>query len=150
PANILFHQDSGQLLLSDFGIARLAGTSPDLTRPDVAPGTVLFMAPEQSKGRAVSASDQYSATVILYGLLTGRLPFDGPDGLAIAIQPATEWPAPPSKVNPALSPAIDAVVMRGLAKQPEERFPTMRALVRALDMALRSPGGSSSTLTRPR
>ncbi len=150
PANILFHHDNGQLLLSDFGIARLGGTSPDLTRPDVAPGTVLFMAPEQSKGHTTPASDQYSATVILYGLLTGRLPFDGADGLAIAIQHATEWPPPPSTVNPSLSPAVDAVVMRGLAKRPEERFPTMRALVRALDMALRAPGGSSSTLTRPR
>jgi tetratricopeptide (TPR) repeat protein len=150
PANLLFHHDSGQLLLSDFGIARLEGTSPDLTRTDVAPGTVMFMAPEQSKGRAVPASDQYSASVILYALLTGRLPFDGPDGLAIAIQHATEWPAPPSMLNHALSPAIDAVVLRGLAKQPQQRFPTMRALVRALDLALRAPGGTSSSLTRPR
>jgi tetratricopeptide (TPR) repeat protein len=98
----------------------------------------------------VPASDQYSAAVILYALLTGRLPFDGADGLAIAIQHATEMPQPPSKVHPGISAAIDAVVMRGLSKKPEDRFPTMRALVRALDMALRAPGGSVSTLTRPR
>jgi serine/threonine protein kinase len=150
PANILFSQEGDQLMLSDFGIARLSGAAPDLTRPDVAPGTMQFMAPEQAKGHAVPASDQYSAAVILYALLTGRLPFDGPDGLSIAIQHATEMPVPPSKVHPGLSAAVDAVVMRGLAKQPEDRFPTMRAFVRALDMALRAPGGSVSTLTRPR
>ncbi len=150
PANILFSQEGDQLLLSDFGIARLSGAAPDLTQPGLAPGTVQFMAPEQGKGHAVPASDQYSAAVILYALLTGRLPFDGSDGLAIAIQHATEMPPLPSKVHPGLSSAVDAVVLRALAKQPEERFPTMRAFVRALDMALRSPGGSVSTLTRPR
>jgi serine/threonine protein kinase len=149
PANILF-SEGDQLMLSDFGIARLSGAAPDLTRPDVAPGTVQFMAPEQGRGRAVPASDQYSAGVILYALLTGRLPFDATDGLAIAIQHATETPQPPSKVHAGISAALDAVVMRALAKQPEERFPTMRAFVRALDMALRAPGGSVSTLTRPR
>jgi serine/threonine protein kinase len=149
PANILF-SEGDQLMLSDFGIARLSGAAPDLTRPDVAPGTVQFMAPEQGRGNAVPASDQYSAAVILYALLTGRLPFDGADGLAIAIQHATEMPQPPSKVHPGISAAVDAVVMRGLSKKPEDRFPTMRALVRGLDMALRAPGGSVSTLTRPR
>jgi serine/threonine protein kinase len=149
PANILF-SEGDQLMLSDFGIARLSGAAPDLTRPDVAPGTVQFMAPEQGRGRAVPASDQYSAAVILYALLTGRLPFEGPDGLAIAIQHATEPPLPPSRVYSGISAAVDAVVLRALAKQPEERFPTMRAFVRALDMALRAPGGSVSTLTRPR
>ncbi len=149
PANILF-SEGDQLMLSDFGIARLSGAAPDLTRPDVAPGTVQFMAPEQGRGKAVPASDQYSAGVLLYALLTGHMPFEGGDGLAIAIQHATEMPPAPSKVHPALSPAVDAVVMRALAKQPDERFPTMRALVRAFDMALRAPGGSVSTLTRPR
>jgi serine/threonine protein kinase len=149
PANILF-SEGDQLMLSDFGIARLSGVAPDLTRPDVAPGTVQFMAPEQGRGHAVPASDQYSAAVILYALLTGRLPFDGADGLAIAIQHATEMPLAPSKVHPGISSAVDAVVMRALAKPPEDRFPTMRAFVRALDMALRAPGGSVSTLTRPR
>jgi serine/threonine protein kinase len=150
PANILFHHEGDRLMLSDFGIARLGGAAPDLTRPDVAPGTVQFMAPEQGKGHAVPASDQYSAAVILYGLLTGRLPFEGPDGLALAIQHATEMPLPPSQVHPGLSAAVDAVVLRALAKQPEDRFPTLRAFVRALDMALRSPRGGVSTLTRPR
>lgn len=149
PANILF-SEGDQLMLSDFGIARLSGVAPDLTRPDVAPGTVQFMAPEQGRGHAVPASDQYSAAVILYDLLTGRLPFDAADGLAIAIQHATEPPLPPSKANPGISAAVDAVVLRALAKRPEDRFPTMRAFVRALDMALRAPGGSVSTLTRPR
>ncbi len=149
PANILF-SEGDHLMLSDFGIARLSGIAPDLTRSDVAPGTVQFMAPEQGKGHAVPASDQYSAAVILYALLTGRLPFDGTDGLAIAIQHATEPPLPPSNAYPGISPAVDAVVMRALAKRPEDRFPTMRAFVRALDMALRAPGGSVSTLSRPR
>ncbi|HEY7347494.1 MAG TPA: serine/threonine-protein kinase [Ktedonobacterales bacterium] len=149
PANILF-SEGDQLMLSDFGIARLSGVAPDLTRPDVAPGTVQFMAPEQGKGHAAPASDQYSAAVILYALLTGHLPFDGSDGLAIAIQHATEPPLPPSKAHPGISVVVDAVVMRALAKRPEDRFPTMRAFVRALDMALRAPGGPVSTLTRPR
>jgi len=150
PANILFHHEGDRLMLSDFGIARLGGSSPDLTSPDVAPGTVQFMAPEQGRGHAVAASDQYSAAVILYGMLTGRLPFEGPDGLALAIQHATEMPLPPSKVYPALSATVDAVVMRALAKQPEDRFLTLRAFVRALDMAVRSPGSAVSAISRPR
>ena len=150
PANILFHHEGDRLMLSDFGIARLSNAANDLTRPDVAPGTVQFMAPEQGKGHAVPASDQYSAGVILYGLLAGRFPFEGTDGLALAIQHATETPLPPSSVNPALSPAVDAVVLRALEKNPDDRFPSVRALVRALDMALRAPSGKGSTFTQPR
>ncbi len=140
PSNLLFHED-GRLCLADFGIARVvAGSesrdSAQLTRAGVVLGSLSYMAPEQINGRAVPASDQYSAGVLLYELLTGVLPFEAQDNYALIVQHVSAAPPLPSEYVPGLPPGVDAVVMRALAKQPEDRFPTVTALADAFEQAL--------------
>ena len=94
------------------------------------------MAPEQWSGDAVPASDQYALAIMSYLLLTGRLPFKGrPE--QIMFRHLTVSPRPPSELNSRLSPAIDAVILRALAKNSEERFPTIKSFALALQQALR-------------
>ncbi len=139
PSNLLFHED-GRLCLADFGIARVvagteSGESTHLTRTGIVLGSLSYMAPEQINGRAVPASDQYSAGVVLYEALTGVLPFDTADNYGLIIQHSSVMPAPPSEHVPTLPRGVDAVVLRTLAKQPEERFPTVGALAEAFEAA---------------
>ena len=98
-------------------------------------GTPEYMAPEQWEGQVVPASDQYALGVLVYQLLTGRLPFQG------SIEQLRDahlmsWPTPPSTINPTLSPEIDAVVGRALAKKPGERYPTVTAFADAFTRAI--------------
>jgi serine/threonine protein kinase len=142
PGNLLFHED-GRLCLADFGVARVVAGSESsetaqLTRAGVVLGSLSYMAPEQINGHAVPASDQYSTGVLLYELLTGALPFEAADNYGLIIQHVNATPVPPSEHAPNLPADIDAVVLRALAKQPEERFPTMSMLAAAFEKALTS------------
>jgi hypothetical protein len=142
PGNLLFHED-GRLCLADFGIARVVaggetGEAAHLTRTGVVLGSLSYMAPEQINGRAVPASDQYSTGIVLYEALTGALPFDAADNYGLIIQHSSATPPLPSEYVPGLPGGVDAVVMRALAKQPEERFPTVGALAQAFESALTS------------
>jgi serine/threonine protein kinase len=141
PGNFLFHED-GRLCLADFGVARiLAGETSEtaqLTRAGVVLGSLSYMAPEQVNGQAVPASDQYSTGVMLYELLTGVLPFESSDNYSLIVQHASVTPEPPSSHAPGLPSGLDAVVLRTLAKRPEERFPTMSMLAVAFRDALSS------------
>jgi serine/threonine protein kinase len=142
PSNLLFHED-GRLCLADFGIARVAagpesGEAAHLTRTGIVLGSLSYMAPEQINGRPVPASDQYSAGVLLYEALTGVLPFDAADNYGLIIQHSSATPMLPSEHVPTLPRGVDAVVLRALAKQPEERFPTVTALAEAFEAALTS------------
>ncbi len=140
PGNLLFHED-GRLCLADFGIARVVSGSESseaahLTRTGVVIGSLAYMAPEQINGRAVPASDQYSVGIMLYELLTGSLPFEASDSYGLIIQHASVRPIPPSERVPGLPPGLDAVILRALAKEPTERFPTVGALAEAFSDAL--------------
>jgi serine/threonine protein kinase len=141
PGNFLFHED-GRLCLADFGVARiLAGETSEtaqLTRAGVVLGSLSYMAPEQVSGQAIPASDQYSTGVMLYELLTGVLPFEAADNYGLIVQHASVTPDPPGIHAPGLPSGLDAVVLRALAKRPEERFPTMSALAVAFRDALAS------------
>src|SRR6266699_2212649 len=98
-------------------------------------GTPEYMAPEQWEGQVVPASDQYALGVLVYQLLTGRLPFQG--GIEqLRDAHLKSWPTPPSTINPTLSPEIDAVVGRALAKKPGERYPTVTAFADAFTRAI--------------
>ena len=149
PGNLLFHQD-GRLCLSDFGIARVgAAMAPDpapLTRAGVVLGSLSYLAPEQFSGQAVPASDQYSVGVILCQALTGTLPFQGEDPYALLLQHLETVPLPPSRIASDLPPAVDTVVLRALAKDPQARFPTMGALAAAFEAALAGESVKSSTV----
>ena len=104
-------------------------------------GTPHYLSPEQAQGFDVTAvSDLYSIGVILYEALTGRVPFEGESAVAVAMKQVSQTPQRPSSINPRVSPALDAVVMRALEKDPGERFQSADAFIAALDAALTRAG----------
>src|SRR5581483_8346872 len=135
PGNMLLRNDNW-LLLADFGIARMLSSSDHLTQTGRGFGTPEYMAPEQARGKAVPASDNYSLAVIAYQLFTGRLPFSADTAYAITIQHMTMRPPSPRQFNPAISPALEQALLLGLAKQPAERPATALAFVEGLQREL--------------
>jgi beta-lactam-binding protein with PASTA domain len=133
PHNVILDEE-GRAKVTDFGIAR-AGAS-DMTLTGSIMGTAQYLSPEQAQGHAVTeASDLYAVGVVLYELLTGSVPFDGESAVTIAMQQVTAEPVPPSQRNPAVGPALDAVVLRALAKDPAQRYTTADDLLAALQQA---------------
>ena len=138
PQNVIV-SDEGEATVTDFGIAR-AGAS-EITQAGSVMGTPHYLSPEQAQGQAVTAvSDLYSIGVMLYEALAGRVPFEADSAVAIAMKQVSSTPQRPSSVNPAISPALDAVVMRALEKEPGRRFQSAEAFIAALDAAGRDPG----------
>jgi len=142
PMNVLIDRE-GRVKVADFGIAR-AGNS-EITQTGSVMGTAQYLSPEQAQGVDVGpGTDIYSIGVMLFEMLTGRVPFEGDNAVAIAMKQVAEEPLPPSTLNPAVSPALDAVVLRALAKDPVERFASAAEMAAALDAAEadpeRSPG----------
>ena len=126
-------------MLADFGIARIVSDQEQLTQAGVGIGTPEYMAPEQAQGRAEAASDNYSLAVIAYQLLTGQLPFSAETPYATTIQHIIAPPPPPRQINPNLSPAVEQVLLHGLAKEPAQRPPSAQAFVTELRQALTDP-----------
>jgi eukaryotic-like serine/threonine-protein kinase len=138
PQNVLIDRE-GRLRVTDFGIAR-AGAS-EITQTGSVMGTAQYLSPEQAQGLSVTpASDLYSIGVILYEALTGRVPFQGDSAVAVALKQVSEQPAPPSQINPAVPPALNAVVLRALAKDPANRYASAGEFIAALDAAEADPG----------
>ena len=137
PQNVMIDED-GRARVADFGIAR-AGAS-DITGTGSVMGTAQYLSPEQAQGKETTErSDIYSIGVILYEALTGRVPFEGDSAVAVALKQVSEQPRRPSAVNPKVPPALDAVVMRALAKDPGARFINADAFLKALDAAELAP-----------
>jgi serine/threonine-protein kinase len=144
PMNVLIDRQ-GRIRVTDFGIAR-AGTS-EITRTGSVMGTPQYISPEQAQGMDVTpAADIYSVGIILFEMLTGRVPFEGDNTVAIAMKQVAEEPPAPSAINPNVSPALDAVVLRALAKDPAQRFASAQEMIAALDSAEADPekGGYTS------
>ncbi len=138
PQNVIV-DDEGAVTVTDFGIAR-AGAS-EITQAGSVMGTPHYLSPEQAQGQEVTAvSDLYSIGVMLYEALAGRVPFEADSAVAIAMKQVSHMPQRPSSVNPQVSPALDAVVMRALEKDPGQRFQSAEAFISALDAAMREPG----------
>jgi serine/threonine-protein kinase len=136
PHNVIV-DDDGKAVVTDFGIAR-AGTS-DITQAGEVMGTPHYLSPEQAQGEDVTpVSDLYSIGVMLDEALAGRVPFEGESAVAVAMKQVSQAPQRPSSINPEISPALDAVVMRALEKNPGDRFQTADAFIAALDNALRA------------
>jgi serine/threonine protein kinase/streptogramin lyase len=138
PTNFLIRLREDQpnrpdLLLADFGIAKL--TSATASASQSIRGTPTYMAPEQWDGHPLPATDQYALAIMVYELLVGRPPFQGGPGQVMS-QHYLALPPAPSTLNPRLSPAIDAVLLIALAKQPNERFHSMTAFARAFQQAV--------------
>ncbi|HVD39377.1 MAG TPA: PASTA domain-containing protein [Solirubrobacterales bacterium] len=143
PQNVIVDEE-GKAVVTDFGIAR-AGIS-DITQTGSVMGTPQYLSPEQAQGFEVTpVSDLYSIGVILYEALTRRVPFEADSAVAVAMKQVSEVPQRPSSINPAVSPALDAVVMRALEKEPGQRFQSADAFIAALDAALKDPGVAQNT-----
>ena len=131
PENILFTGE-GVAKLADFGIARLNGMRR-LTSEGMLIGTPEYMSFDQAKGMAIDGrSDQYSLAIVLYEMLTGQPPFTGRNPLSIVEMHMTEAPQPPRKLNPAVPPQIESVIMRALSKDRNRRFTTLGEMAAAL------------------
>ncbi|MEV4335637.1 protein kinase [Streptomyces sp. NPDC049590] len=129
PGNVMTTK-RGVVKVMDFGIARAMQSGvTSMTQTGMVVGTPQYLSPEQALGRGVDArSDLYSVGIMLFQLVTGRLPFDADSPLAIAYAHVQEEPVAPSSVNRSLPPAVDALVARALKKNPNERFPTAEAM----------------------
>ncbi len=121
PHNIVI-SGRGEVKVTDFGIAR-AGTSAKMTETGSILGTAQYLSPEQAKGKAVEqGSDLYSLGVVLYEMLTGRVPFEGENPVAIALKHLSDVPVPPQALKPGIPDNLNTVVMKALAKDPRERY----------------------------
>src|SRR5690554_3861809 len=125
PGNVMVTAN-GQVKVMDFGIARaVSDNSATVADTSAILGTAQYFSPEQARGETVDArTDLYSTGVVLFELLTGRAPFQGERAAAVAYQHISETPPKPSSFNPKVSPALDAIVLRSLAKDKFERFQT--------------------------
>ena len=129
PANVMLTPD-GTIKVMDFGIARaVADTSATMTQTAAVIGTAQYLSPEQARGETVDArSDIYSAGCLTYELLTGRPPFQGDSPVSVAYQHVREAPVPPSHLDALVTPAMDAIVLKSLAKDPADRYQTAAAM----------------------
>ncbi len=151
PANILIHE--GTALLADFGIARVTSNTDGerLTETGLSIGTPQYMSPEQATGERTigPASDQYSLAAVAYEALTGRLPFAGPTVQAMLVQMFTTTPTPITETRPELPPAMSAAVLRGLAREPAERFADCESFAVALREDASTPPSSPPLTVLP-
>ncbi len=137
-ANIMF-DEIGNAYVMDFGIAKLMDSTAGITHTHtgMTAGTPHYMAPEQWKGVDISGlSDQYSAAVVVYQLITGKMPFEAETPWQLMSKHISEEPTPVMRHRTDLQPSIGRVLMRALSKDPQDRYPNMMAFSRAFDMAI--------------
>ena len=143
PGNILFHAD-GRVVLADFGLAKILNETNEMQHESSNPsstgtiiGTPEYFSPEQSTGNPVDQrTDVYSLGIVLYQMLTGRVPFTGSTAVAIAVKHTIEMPPSLSALNPTIPRSVEAVVMKAIAKKPENRYASSGELSRALRAAV--------------
>ncbi|MFD6802352.1 protein kinase [Streptomyces cyaneofuscatus] len=149
PANVII-TDSGAVKVMDFGIARaLHGAQSTMTQTGMVMGTPQYLSPEQALGKAVDhRSDLYATGCLLYELLALRPPFTGETPLSVVYQHVQDIPVQPSEVSDVVPPELDGMVMRSLAKDPDDRFQSaeeMRGLVQYSLQMLQVQGGHTGT-----
>ena len=148
PANVML-TPTGGVKVMDFGIARaVADTSATMTQTAAVIGTAQYLSPEQARGETVDArSDIYSAGCLMYELLVGRPPFTGDSPVSVAYQHVREAPVPPSQVDPVITPDIDAITLKALAKDPADRYQSAREMKADISRVL---AGQDVTAVVPR
>ena len=129
PANVML-TNNGQVKVMDFGIARaVSDTAASMTQTASVIGTPQYLSPEQIRGEKVDRrSDLYSTGCLLYELLTGKPPFEGDSPVSLAYQHVRATPVPPSQIDPLVSPQMDAIVLKALAKNPNDRYQTAQEM----------------------
>ena len=137
PQNILLNS-TGVPILTDFGIAKLLESNSELTREGASIGTPNYMAPEQAKGSGAigPAADVYSLAVVLYEILTGVVPFEAPTPVATLMRALHEAVPPPQQYYAGISDELQAVILKGMAKSPRDRYPDAKRFQRALENTL--------------
>jgi serine/threonine-protein kinase len=149
PQNVLLNGD-GRAKVTDFGIARSMNVKHGMTQTGTVLGTSDYIAPEQAQGQRVDEhSDVYSLGVVLYELLTSEVPFPGENFVAVAMRHINEEPPPVRDKRPDVSPRLDEAIRRAMAKQPEDRFPTMDAFCAELEACLAELQAAGTQLVRP-
>ena len=144
PDNILVDGD-GEAVVADFGLARALTGSSGMSATNQVLGTPHYFSPEQARGQELDGrSDLYALGVTLYRTVTGRVPFDGEDWYAVARQHIEDIPLPPRTMVPELTPEFEQVILRLLAKTPEERFTSAMQVVDALAVLPTAPEGSAA------
>jgi serine/threonine protein kinase len=146
PDNIVITED-GRVKITDFGIARIEDAEIALTRAGVLLGSPAYCAPEQLRdfSNVDGRADLFSLGVILYQWLTGRLPFEGNAAPEVITKILTQEPLPPRSLNPEISPSLEALILRALAKEPEERIASAREFKAELERVLAIMKDSSAT-----
>jgi hypothetical protein len=136
PSNILI-DESGNCLLTDFGLARMVEDAVNLTSTGTVMGTPAYMSPEQGSGMKIDArSDIYSLGVVLFEMATGRVPYQAETPIAVVFKHVQD-PLPPARsLNPDLPEAVELVILKALAKNPEDRYQTAADMVRAIQAAV--------------
>jgi serine/threonine protein kinase len=147
PSNILIDDDDEQhIYLADFGLAKALEEGSDLTQTGYLIGTPEFMAPELADRPESVSSDIYALGVLLYQMLTGRTPFTGSTPISVYWKHLRELPAPPSHLNPAISHAVEQVILCALNKDPQHRFPSAKAMAQAYEKALKASEQTGTSL----
>jgi serine/threonine protein kinase len=142
PQNVLL-TDDGRAKVTDFGIARSIDVQRGLTQTGTVMGTSDYISPEQARGGQVDdCTDIYSLGAVLYELLTGEVPFPGDNFVSIAMRHINEPPPSVRQRRQELSPRVDAAIRRAMAKDPDDRFPSMEAFAAELRACLAEPDGA--------
>lgn len=149
PQNAMVGED-GHLKVTDFGIAR-AGAQSGMTEAGSVIGTAQYLSPEQARGDEVTAaSDCYAVGIVLYEMLTGRVPFDAERPVAVAMKQISDPPTPPSDIVQSIPHSLEGVVLHSLAKRPSERYRTAEEFSRALlDVRADLDGATGATRVIP-